>query len=98
MDDRGDKYSEQETEQRREAALKRMLSAPLSMATEPASIPKQKPRNIVRGFVHRELCDQTAASALRLRCHQPSRPPHASIIPGRPAPATGPGTALTSPD
>src|SRR5262245_11275522 len=36
---------------------------------------------------------QAAATAVRLRRHQPSRPPAAMIRPGTPVPTIGPGTA-----
>src|SRR6478736_5002 len=57
----------------------------------------KEPRDICSGLcLHRELSDQATASAFRRRRHQPRRPPPAKIRPGRPAPATGPGTAAAA--
>ena len=58
---------------------------------------KQEPRRNGRGLFPyvSDAISALHASAARLRRHQPRRPPHAAIKPGKPAPTTGPGTAVT---
>jgi len=41
-----------------------------------------------------EYTASLAQAIFRRRRHQPSRPPHAKISPGSPAPAIGPGTGV----